>query len=126
MSRRLRLPSWVEDKEPPAKPLPPLRHRISRTEKALDELDALEAELYKTDLESDDWAHLEQLISVKRSKLAKALDRELGATLATPKQAKPLRTPHRGSRGHTRHSRPMLSNGVQWFIFVCIMAAIFF
>lgn len=119
MARRLRLPSWVEDKETSSKPLPPLRHRISRTEKAFDALDALEAELRRTSLEDEQRDHLEQIIAVKRSKLAQARQRELGATLASPRQQKPLKT-------HHRRSEPLLTNGVQWFVFVCIMAAIFF
>ena len=129
MANRSRFAGWVDDSpaQPQAKPLPPLRHRISRTEKAFDELDALEAELYRSNLDAEDWAHLEQLIAVKREKLALARRKELGLPVATPKAAKPRKAPQKATQGHRRGTgQPMLTNGAQWLLFVAAMAIIFF
>lgn len=89
MGRRLRLPSWVadEDKPKPAKPLPPLRHRISPAEKAFDQLDELERELnaQAATMDGEDFDHLANILAARRERLARRRQRELEAPATTPK-----------------------------------------
>lgn len=125
--RRSRFSGW-HDESPTAKPVEPLRHRISRTEKALDHLDALDRELRQTRMDDDDKHHLERLLSVQREKLAEKLNRELG--IPKPKVERPGKAPRSPAKApkpsRRYHGRPLLSNGAKWLIFVAVMAAIFF
>lgn len=121
MARRLRLPSWVDDK-PEAKPLAPLRHRISRVEKEFDSLDDLERELYspRSNISDDEREHLARILDVKRERLNKRRMSELGET-GSPAPGKPekrSKVAHRPFKGHsTRQPTP----GYVWGIIVFII-----
>ena len=125
--RRSRFSGW-HDEAPTTKQAEPLRHRISRTEKALDNLDKLDRELRSTRMDCEDKEHLERLLAVQRAKLAEKLNRELGISQAKPaRPSKAPRSPAKPVYRRTRyHRRPLLSNGCKWLIFVAVMAAIFF
>jgi hypothetical protein len=134
MARRLRLPSWVEDEPKLAKPLEPLRYRISPNEKKLDQLDALEAELSKTPLEWDEWEYLQTIIDTKREKLAKVRERELGNAPAPAKaQGKLTNAPATAYKAHRIDfnswvvlSPTLWPNSVKWALCSLLAAVIIF
>ncbi len=79
MSRRQRLPSWVDDSTP-SKPQPPLRYRIDPTAEKSDQLDKLLAELEAKapTMEDSDYHDLKAILKGQQEALHKRVDRLKG------------------------------------------------
>lgn len=123
MARRLRLPSWVDDKEE-AKPLPvvPLRYQISKVEKAFDDLDAQELALDKewlNGLDPVEYDRLKAIIYHRREALHVRRLKEAGE-YRTPAQQRKLEAVKqvRTSQGFS------LPNWVWWLVFTIIIGKI--
>ena len=121
MARRLRLPSWVDDKEE-AKPLPvvPLRYQISKVEKAFDDLDAQELALDKAwlnGLDPVEYDRLKTIIHHRREALHKRRLKECGEI---PDKLHGVKLPSRQS-GRVGFRLP---NWVWWLVCTIIISKI--
>lgn len=121
MARRLRLPSWVADQEEESKQVPPipLRHLISKVEKAFDLLDDQEESLekaYSKGLDIEEYERLKSILYHRRQALHVRRLKESGEY--TPTQSNPGRKPGKSAVAPYSFSLP---NWVWWLVFTIII-----